>query len=134
MSNPTFVQGPITFPAAVELEKFRLVTVNADGAIEHAGADGPIFGAVTEKADPNNHARPTNIAVHYGTAAVKLTVAGGDASGFNAGDAVYAAANGEVAADGTVLVGVAARPGDGDRVVTILNQLPAVAAAAPAGE
>lgn len=129
MSNPTFVSGPISFPAAVALEKFRLVTVNADGALEYAGAAGPVFGAVTEKADPANHALPTTVAVHYGTSAVKLTVAGGDAAAIKAGDGVFAAANGEAAATGTVLVGVAARDGDGTRVVTVLNQLPA----APAG-
>lgn len=128
MSNPTFVQGPVTFPAAVALEKFHLVTVNASGEVAYAGATGSVFGAITEKADPANAALPTNVAVHYGVAAVKLTVAGGDATGIKAGAAVFAAAGGEVAATGTVQVGVAARDGEGNRVVTILNQLPAVGA------
>lgn len=120
MSNPTFRSGPITFEAAAKLEKFRLVTV-ADGKVKHAAATGGVFGAVTEKADPNNNALPTNIAVHIGPAAVKLEVDGGDASVIKAGAAVFAAADGKVAATGTVQVGVAAWDGEGDRVLTVLN-------------
>ena len=127
MSNPTFVQGPITFEAAQALEKFTLVAVDDDGKVAPATADGPVFGAVTEKADPALTTLPTNIAVHYGVAAVKLKVAGGDATGIKAGAAVFAAADGEVAASGTVQVGVAARDGSGDRVLTVLNGLPASA-------
>ena len=63
MSNPTFVQGPITYPASTKLDKFRLVTI-ADGKVKHAAATGGVIGAVTEKADPKNNALPTNIAVH----------------------------------------------------------------------
>lgn len=128
MSNPTFKHGPITFPAAEALEKFTLVTVNDDGAVAPAAATGGVFGAVTEKADPENAALPTDIAVHYGTAAVKLRVAGGDATVIKAGAAVFAAAAGEVAASGTVQVGVAARNGEGDRVLTVLNNLPTAGA------
>lgn len=120
MSNPTFRSGPITFEAAAKLEKFRLVTI-ADGKVKHAADTGGVFGAVTEKADPNNNALPTNIAVHMGPAAVKLEVDGGDASAIKAGAAVFAAADGKVAATGTVQVGVAAWDGEGDRVLTVLN-------------
>lgn len=127
MSNPTFVQGPITFEAAQALEKFTLVAVDGDGKVAPATADGPVFGAVTEKADPALTTLPTSIAVHYGVAAVKLKVAGGDATGIKAGAAVFAAADGEAAATGTVKVGVAARDGSGDRVLTVLNGLPASA-------
>ena len=123
MSNPTFVQGPITFTAAQALEKFTLVAVNSEGKIAPADDDGPVFGAVTEKADPANSALPDDLAVHYGPAAVKLTV-DGDASAIKAGSPVYAAANGRAAASGTVQVGVAARDGSGDRVLTVLNRLP----------
>lgn len=130
MSNPTFVQGPITFPAAEALEKFTLVTVDENGKVKPAAATGAVFGAVTEKADPANTALPTNIAVHYGVAAVKLKVAGGDATAIKAGAAVFSADNGEVAASGTVQVGVAVRDGEGDRILTILNGLPVAAAAA----
>lgn len=129
MSNPTFVQGPITFPAAQALEKFTLVTLNENGEAAPAAADGAIFGAVTEKADPAVSTLPTNVAVHYGDEAVKLKVSGGDATAIKAGAAVFAAANGEVAASGTVQVGVAVRAGEGDRVLTVLNGLPAAAAA-----
>lgn len=127
MSNPTFVQGPISFPAATALEKFTLVKVNAEGKVEPAGAEGAVFGAVTEKADPNLTTLPTNIAVHYGVAAVKLKVAGGDATKIKAGASVFAAANGEVADTGSVKVGVAVAAGEGDRVLTVLNGLPASA-------
>ncbi|HAT1504282.1 hypothetical protein [Corynebacterium striatum] len=120
MSNPTFRSGPITFEAAAKLEKFRLVTV-ADGKVKHAAATGGVFGAVTEKADPKNNALPTNIAVHIGPAAVKLEVDGGEAKAIKAGAAVFAAADGKVAATGTVQVGVAAWDGEGDSVLTVLN-------------
>lgn len=119
MSNPTFVQGPITYPASTKLEKFRLVTV-ADGKVKHAAATGGVIGAVTEKADPANNALPTNIAVHMGPASVKLEVDGGDATAIKAGAAVFAAADGKVAAEGTVQVGVAIWDGEGDRVLTRL--------------
>ena len=120
MSNPTFRSGPITFEAAAKLEKFRLVTI-ADGKVKHAADTGGVFGAVTEKADPNNNALPTNIAVHIGPAAVKLEVDGWDASAIKAGAAVFARADSKVAATGTVQVGVAAWDGEGDRVLTALN-------------
>ena len=118
MSNPTFVQGPITYPASTKLDKFRLVTI-ADGKVKHAAATGGVIGAVTEKADPDNTALPTNIAVHMGPASVKLTVEG-DATAIKAGAAVFAAADGKVAAEGTVQVGVAIWDGEGDRVLTRL--------------
>lgn len=123
MSNPTFVQGPITFEAAEKVEKFTLVTVDGDGKIKTAAATGKIVGAVTEIADPENAAKPNFVGVHYGPAAVKL-LADGDAGEFKAGDAVFAAAGGKVAKTGTVQVGVAVRAGEGDRVLTVLNHLP----------
>lgn len=125
MSNPTFVQGPITFEAAEKLEKFTLVTVNGEGKIAPAGATGGVIGAVTEIADPDNAAKPNHVAVHYGPAAVKLLVDGGDATAIKAGAAVFAAANGRVAAAGDVKVGIAVRDGEGERVLTVLNSLPA---------
>lgn len=124
MSNPTYVQGPITFEAAEKLEKFTLVTVNGEGKMAPAGATGGVFGAVTEVADPDNAAKPNHVAVHYGPAAVKLLVDGGDATAIKAGAAVFAAANGRVAATGEVQVGVAVRDGEGERVLTVLNSLP----------
>ena len=118
MSNPTFVQGPITYPASTKLEKFRLVTL-ADGKVKHAAATGGVIGAVTERADPANNALSTNIAVHMGPSSVKLTVEG-NATAIKAGAAVFAAADGKVAAEGTVQVGVAIWDGEGDRVLTRL--------------
>lgn len=123
MSNPTFVQGPITFEVAERVEKFTLVTVDGDGKIKPAAATGAVFGAVTEIGDPENINKPSHVAVHYGPAAVKLLV-DGDATTIKAGSAVFAAAGGKVAASGSVQVGVAVRNGDGERVLTVLNALP----------
>ncbi len=127
MSNPTFRQGPITFPIASDVEKFRLVTVNAEGKIAHAAADGAIFGAVTEKGRlaPEAAGAP-DLAVHYGVAAVKLETT----DAIKAGAAVYAAADGKVAASGTVQVGVAVRATENKKTLTVLNGLPHAAAAA----
>lgn len=131
MSNPTFRHGPIGYPVATSVDQFRLVAINADGNVEYASADGPVFGAVTEKRDASSVFSSKDVAVHYGTAAVKLHVAGGDATGIKAGDPVFAAADGYAAATGTVQVGVAAWNGEGDRVLTVLNKLPH--AVAPTG-
>lgn len=124
MSNPTFRQGPIGFEVAAAVEQFRLVTVNADGKVEHAGAEGPVFGAVTEKRDAADPRSSEQVAVHYGVAAVKLEVEG-DATAINAGAPVFAAADGKASDVGTVQVGVAARSGEGTRVLVVLNGLPA---------
>ena len=123
MSNPTFVQGPITFEVAEKVEKFTLVSVDGEGKIKPAGTEGAVFGAVTEVGDPKSINKPNRVAVHYGPAAVKLLV-DGDASAIKAGNAVYAAAGGKVAKAGTVKVGVAVRDGDSERVLTVLNALP----------
>lgn len=122
MSNPTFVQGPISYPAGEKLTKFRLVTLT-DGKAMHAGATGSVFGAVSENADPASSAAASTVAVHFGNEAVKLEV-NGDATAIKAGAAVFAAANGKVSATGTVQVGVAAWDGSAGRVLTVLNQLP----------
>lgn len=125
MSNPTFVQGPISYPAGEKLTKFRLVTLT-DGKATHADATGNVFGAVTENADPSSNAAASTVAVHFGNEAVKLEV-DGDATAINAGDAVFAAADGKASASGTVQVGVAAWDGAAGRVLTVLNQLPLTA-------
>lgn len=130
MSNPSLRSGPFSYDAAEKLEKFTLVAVNGEGKVAPAGAEGAVFGAVTEKADPQNNALPTTVAVHIGPATVPLKVAGGDATGIKAGAAVFAAAAGEVAATGTVQIGVAIADGEGDRVKTNLSLLPLAAPAA----
>ena len=66
------------------------------------------------------------IAVHYGPAAVKLETNGA----IKAGAAVFAAADGKASASGSVQVGVAVRATENGKTLTILNQLPAVAASA----
>lgn len=127
MSNPTFRQGPITFPIASDVEQFRLVTINAEGKIAHAAATGAVFGAVTEKGRlaPEAAGAP-ELAVHYGVAAVKLETD----DTIKAGAAVYAAADGKVAAEGTVQVGVAVRATENNKTLTVLNGLPAAASVA----
>lgn len=126
MSNPTFRSGPISFEIAEDTEKFRLVAVNVDGKIEHAKATGAVFGAVTERGRlAADAAGARTLAVHYGDAGVKLETDGEIA----AGAAVYAAADGKASASGTVQVGVAVRATEGGKTLTILNGLPAAAAA-----
>ena len=126
MSNPTFRSGPITFSVSSDVKKFRLVKVAEDG-VSHAADSGPVFGAVTENgfapAEPEGdslvHAGPNSVAVHIGPATVPLEVSG-TASEIKQGAAVYAAADGKVAASGSVVVGVAARNGSGSTVKTTL--------------
>lgn len=126
MPNPTFRSGPITFAAKADVKKFRLVKV-ADGGVQHAADTGAIFGAVTENAsapkDPAANSlvlgASNNVAVHIGPATVPLEV-NGTATDIKAGAPVYAAADGKVAATGTVVVGVAARDGHGTTVKTTL--------------
>ncbi|WP_151530536.1 MULTISPECIES: hypothetical protein [Corynebacterium] len=117
MSNPRFVQGPLTHKvAAASIEKYRLVKLTSDG-IEYAGAEAPVFGAVTEagakavEREPGDLrvGRPDVLAVHTAPAVVPLAC---DApEGVKAGAAVFAAAEGKVAATGSVVVGVANKDG-----------------------
>lgn len=120
MSNPKFVLGPISKAPREKLEKFTLVTLNDDDTVSPATAAGPVFGAVTEGADPNNKAAAQTAAVHV-IGAPKLRVAGGDAEAILPGAPVYAADNGEVSASGSVQIGVAVDPGKGDRVTVLLS-------------
>ena len=127
MSNPTYTQGPISKEIAGDLDKFRLVTLNAEGKIAYAAAEGAVFGAITEagRLDPKEAGAKT-LAVHYGVAAVKLETT----DTIKAGAAVYSAADGKVASTGTVQVGVAVEPTDEDskKTLTILNGLPTAGA------
>lgn len=123
MSNPVFRLGPVTKYVAAKLEQGRLVTIDDDGKVKHAAASGAIFGAVTEKRDPESVLSSKTVAVHYGPAVVRLAV-DGDATAIKAGAAVYAAADGKAAAAGDVQVGVAVEDGVNDRVLTVLNSLP----------
>lgn len=127
MSNPTFRSGPISYKAAEDVKKFRLVTVGEAG-VKHAAATGTVSGAVTENASPAKDAQDENVlalgapgivAMHIGPATVPLEVTG-KATDFKQGAAVYAAADGKVSTTGTVLVGFAARPGSGETVKTTL--------------
>lgn len=141
MSNPTFKSGPISFNAAEDVTKFRLVSLG-EGGVKHATAAGPVFGAVTASAtaspadvtDDNvlHIGRPGNVAVHIAPSTVPVEVAG-DASAIKPGATVFAAADGKVAATGTVPVGIAVRPGAGS-TVKVLLVTPTVAAAPAGGE
>ncbi|OUJ22336.1 hypothetical protein [Corynebacterium kefirresidentii] len=127
MSNPTFRSGPISYKAEEDVTKFRLVQVGENG-VKHAAAAGPVFGAVTENATAPKDEQPTNtlalgapgiVAVHIGPATVPLEV-DGDAAAIKQGTPIYAAADGKVSTSGSLLVGVAARNGDGKTVRTTL--------------
>lgn len=127
MSNPKYVLGPISKAPKTKIEKFTLVTLNDDNTVSPAKAAGPVFGAVTEGADPGSKAKAQYAAVHV-VGAPKLRVAGGDASAIKPGAAIYAADNGEVAASGSLQVGVAVDAGQG-AYVTVLLAVPAAGAA-----
>lgn len=141
MSNPTFRSGPISYRAEEDVTKFRLVEVGENG-VKHATAAGPVFGAVTENAAAPKDEQPTNtlalgapgiVAVHIGPATVPLEV-DGDAAEIKPGAPVYAAADGKVSASGSLLVGVAARPGAGKTVKTTLVTPVVAPASDPAGD
>lgn len=133
--SAVFKSGPITFDAAENIEKFRLVTVTADGA-KHAAATDAVFGAVVTGAAPNasrttennvlHIGKPGNVAVHVSPAVVPVETE----DAFEPGAPVYAAADGKAAADGTVFVGTAARA-SGDGKVKVLLATPTAPAAAP---
>lgn len=128
MSNPTFKHGPIGFDISADLDKFRVVALNEDGKLTYADGSGAALGVVTEQGRLAPEAAGTqNIAVHYGTAAVKVETDGE----IKAGAAVFAADDGKVSAAGSVQVGVAIRPTVDGKTLTILNGLPT---AGPAGE
>ena len=79
--SAVFKSGPITFDAAENIEKFRLVTVTADGA-KHATATDAVFGAVVTSAAPNasrttennvlHIGKPANVAAHVAPAVVPV--------------------------------------------------------------
>ena len=131
MSNPVFRQGPITFDVTAHVEKFRFVKLEEKG-VSHAGASDAVFGAVSSAAvngtagewRTNGDLRPTNVAVHFGPAAVLIEAA--DSEEFTVGAPVYAAADGKASASGTTAAGVAVRPAE-NGFVTVLLTGPAVA-------
>lgn len=126
--SAVFKTGPITFDAAEDIKKFRLVSVAAKGA-KHASATGPVFGAVVAGATPNsarttegnvlNIGKPGNVAVHVSPAVVPVETEGT----FAPGAPVYAAADGKAATTGTVFVGTAVRA-SGDGKVKVLLATP----------
>lgn len=134
MSNPTFKSGPISFNAAEDVTKFRLVTVGEDG-VKHAGASGPVFGAVTASAvaapasptDDNvlHVGAPGNVAVHIAPSTVPVEFTG---TAPVVGATAFAAADGKVAASGSVPVGVVVRPA-GSTTVKVLLANPTTPAA-----
>lgn len=127
MSKKFYRQGPKTFPVKTgTIEKFRLVKVDSEG-ISYADASGPVWGAVAQTgAKPEERAandltygRPAHLAVHTGPESVPLEVTSSP-EGIKAGAAVYADANGKVAASGNTLVGYAVEDGvAGDNFVTV---------------
>lgn len=135
--SAVFKTGPITFDAAEDIKKFRLVTVTADGA-KHASATDAVFGAVVTGATPNasrttednvlHIGKPTNVAAHVAPAVVPVETE----DSFDPGAPVYAAADGKAAADGTVFVGTAVRA-SADGKVKVLLAAPTAPAAPGVG-
>lgn len=121
MSNPVYKLGPINGKIARDLDQFHLVAFNAEGKIDYASAEGPIFGVISEDGS-TSIGGAENLAVHYGPAAVYIKT--DEAEAFTAGSPVYAAEGGKAASTGTVKVGIAVENGSGSRVLTILNGLP----------
>lgn len=124
MSNATY-NGAISYDVAGTIPKFSLVKLNAAGKIELAGATGAVFGAVTEPGSLSEDPRVDGndiLAVSFGHVGVKIRTDDEIA----AGAAVFAAADGKAAAEGTVQVGVAARDSKNGVVITVLNGLPRV--------
>ena len=116
MSNPTFSTGDLTREVSAPVEQFRLV-VEVGGKVAHAGATDFPFGVVTEaaapKSDPQTNALllglPHKVRVGASQRVVKIASNGTIAQGA----AVYAAADGKVAATGTVKVGIADKADEG---------------------
>lgn len=116
MSNPTFSTGDLTREVSAPVEQFRLV-VEDGGKVAHAGATDFPFGVVTEaaapKSDPQTNALllglPHKVRVGASQRVVKIASNGTIAQGA----AVYAAADGKVAATGTVKVGIADKADEG---------------------
>lgn len=110
MSNPNFFTGNLTRKAGKPVAQFRLVK-ETDGKIEHAGKGDFPFGVVTEAAAPapdeksNDlaHGLPENVRVGTSQRVVKVATTGE----ITAGADVFAAADGKVAATGSVKVGIA---------------------------
>lgn len=125
MSNPTFTDGPITFDVAEDVKKHRLVELTATG-VKHATAEGPIYGAVAvngyhdDKAGISiNYVKAARVAVCKTPNSLPLELTDPEAD-IEPGAVLYAAADGKVAATGTVPVGVAIRPSASGRVITTL--------------
>lgn len=126
--SAVFKTGPITFNAAEDVKKFRLVTVTATG-VKHAAATGAVFGGIVTSATatpPDRTAdnvlhigHPGNVAVHIAPAVIPVE-ATGDATAIKQGDPVYTAADGKVSATGTVFAGTAVRDGAEGRVKVLL--------------
>lgn len=126
MSTPSFTAGPITYDVVEDVKKFRLVEVT-EGGVKHATAEGPVHGAIAENghADPVDHpgidtVKAARVAVRISPETLPIEVSG-DAEEVKQGSPLYAAADGKVAATGTVLVGFAARTGSRGRVSVALS-------------
>lgn len=109
----------ITRKVSGEVPAYRLVK-SAKGVASLAGASDVPFGAVTEAAvdDESRQGiadlRPGIVRVYTAQAVVPIET---EATGFNEGDKVFAAANGKVAKTGTVAVGIADKPENDKRGV-----------------
>lgn len=109
MTNAVFSTGPVTKLVASTIEPYRLVDLVDEGKVAHAKGTKLPYGAVAQKAAPEarrdndiSYGLPNNIAVNTHQAVVLIE----SSDTIPVGDKVYAAADGKVAKDGDVVVGI----------------------------
>lgn len=120
MSNPTYGVGSITAHVEEAVDRFRLVTLGADG-VKHATAGDVVYGAVTEPGAPGDGLPPRLVSVHrYGAVPVEVD---GDVADYPSGTVVSASADGKVTVGDAAPVGIVigAKGGSANAVVVDLR-------------
>ncbi|MCX7491477.1 hypothetical protein OS127_02895 [Corynebacterium sp. P6129] len=106
MSNPIMRQGPHSFPvkSGEQISRWQLVTLNDDGTVSKATAEGSVFGVAGTPGSGYErnygemyHGAPSIVPVHTAPATVRVSV-DGKASDVKPGTVLYAAAQGKVTA------------------------------------
>lgn len=120
MTNAVLTTGPVTKKVSEKVEKFRFVDL-VDGLVKHADGSKLPYGQVQQLAAPVarkegdiSYGLPEYVAVNTHQAVVEVEVAKG--ATFKIGAAVFVAADGKAAAEGTVKAGIAEREVKNGRV------------------
>lgn len=117
MSNPTFASGDLTREVSAPVSQYRLV-VETSGKVAHGAANKFPFGVVTEASAPVNADAISVVELGYtgfvrvGTSQRVAKVETNGAAIAQGAD-VFAAADGKVAASGSVKVGIADKATEG---------------------